>query len=108
MPDTITIQNSKVVLTTDEGRQLEREEVQLVDMLRRELLPPVGGTALPDGLKFLEFRDPVLLAVHQQPPHVRQMRWISDDSPRKFGPGTTYRKVRLSIPYAITFAVFYR
>jgi hypothetical protein len=37
---------------------------------------------------------------------VRQVRWIANDSPAPFGPETTYRKVRLSIPYAITFALY--
>lgn len=92
MSDTLCIQDSKVVLTTDEGRKFERSENQLLEMLRTELLPPIDGTALPDGVKFIEFRDPVMLVIHQLPPHVRQMRWIATDSPRKFGPGTKYRK----------------
>jgi hypothetical protein len=75
-------------------------------MLRHEYLPPLNGTAFPDGIKFHEWRDPFLLVVHQTPPHVRQMRWIANDSPKRFGPGTKYRKVRLSIPYSITFAIF--
>lgn len=108
MPDTLQIQNNKAVLITDEGRKFERDEAQLMDMLRRELLPPVNGVALPDGVKFIEYREPVLLVVHQLPPHVRQLRWISNDSRAKYGPGTKYRKVRLSIPYAVTFAVFIR
>src|SRR5207302_4525459 len=95
----LSIQNGKVMLTTDEGQQVERPEAQLVEMLRREILPPLNGTALPDGVKFLEWREPFMLLVHQLPPHVRQFRWIANDSPSRFGPGTKYRKVRLSIPY---------
>jgi len=108
MADCLMIQNGKARVTTDEGRSFEQDEAQFVEMLRRELLPPVNGVAFPDGIKFLEYRDPVLMVVHQQPPHVRQLRWIKADSPRQYGPGTTYRKVRLSLPYAITFAAFYR
>ena len=37
---------------------------------------------------------------------MRQLRWIANDSPAPFGEGATYRKVRLSVPYAITFAVY--
>jgi hypothetical protein len=106
MADQLTIQNGKVLLITEEGQEVQRTEAQLVDMLRGEFLPPLGDVALPDGVKFVEWRPPLLLVVHQQPPHVRQFRWIANDSPARFGPGTVYRKVRLSIPYAITFALY--
>ncbi len=107
MADSLTIQNGKAVLTTEEGRTIERTEEQLAEMLRRELVPPLNGTALPDGVKFIEWRDPLMLVVHQLPPHVRQVRWIANDSPQHFGPGTKYRKLRLSVPYAITYALFF-
>ena len=106
MSDQILIHNGKVVLTTEEGQKLERAETLLLDMLRHEYLPPLNGTAFPDGIKLYEWREPFLLVVHQTPPHVRQMRWIANDSPKRFGPGTKYRKVRLSIPYSITFAIY--
>jgi hypothetical protein len=106
MSDQILIHNGKVVLTTEEGQKLERAETLLLDMLRREYLPPLNGTAFPDGVKFYEWRDPFLLLVHQTPPHVRQMRWIANDSPYRFGQGVKYRKVRLSIPYSLTFAMY--
>jgi hypothetical protein len=106
MTDQLTIQKGKVVLTTEEGQRLERPETQLVEMLRGEFLPPLKGSALPDGVKFYEWRPPLFLVVHQLPPHVRQVRWIANNSPTPYGPGTVYRKVRLSIPYAITFAVY--
>jgi hypothetical protein len=106
MPDQLTIEKGKVVITTEEGERLERPEGQLLEMLRGEFVPPLREAALPDGVKFYDWRPPYLVLVHQQPPHVRQFRWIADDSPVAFGPGTKYRKVRLSIPYAITFAVY--
>src|SRR5437660_9301307 len=98
MADQLSIENGKVVLITEEGQRVERPEAQLVEMLRREFVPPLNERALPDGVKFCEWRPPLLLLVHQQPPHVRQCRWIADDSPSEYGPGTKYRKVRLSIP----------
>jgi hypothetical protein len=106
MGDQLTIRNGTVVLTTEEGQRLERPEADLVRLLREEFVPPLRGAALPDGVKFLEWRPPLLLVVHQMPPHVRQFRWIANDSPVPFGPGTRYRKVRLSIPYALTFALY--
>jgi hypothetical protein len=106
MGDQLTIHQGTVVLTTEEGQRLERPEGDLLNMLRGEFVPPVHGCALPDGVKFIEWRPPLLLVVHQTPPHVRQLRWIATDSPVPYGPGTQYRKVRLSIPYAITFAMY--
>jgi hypothetical protein len=108
MPDSLTIQNGKIAVITEEGQRFERPEAQLVEMLRGELLPPLGAAALPDGVKFHEWRPPFLVVVHQQPPHVRQCRWIAPDSPKRFGPGVKYRKVRLSFPYALTFAVYFQ
>jgi hypothetical protein len=107
MSDRLLLEQGKAIITTEEGRSLERTEDQLVDMLRKEILPPLNGTAIPDGIKFMEWRAPFMLVVHQLPPHVRQFRWIANDSPQQYGPGTTYRKVRLSIPYSITFALYF-
>ncbi len=108
MSDQLILRNGKAVLTTEEGQELERPESLLGDMLRQEYSPPLNGAAFPDGFKFHEWREPFYIVVHQTPPHVRQLRWIANDSPKKFGPGTKYRKVRLSLPYSITFAVFFQ
>jgi hypothetical protein len=106
VPDQLTVHQGQVVLRTEEGRELKRSEAQLVDMLRAELVPPLSACALPDGVKFFDWRPPLLVVVHQAPPHVRQLRWIAADSPAQFGDGVVYRKVRLSLPYSITFAVY--
>jgi hypothetical protein len=108
MSDRLTIEAGKLLLTTDEGRQIELPEEQLIDMLRSEIEPPVNGAALPDGIKFMAWRAPLLCVVHQWPAHVRQMRWITDDSPIPYGPGAVFQMRRLSIPYAVTFAVYFQ
>ncbi len=107
MSDVLTIQNGKVVLKTEEGQSIERPEADLYDMFHREIRPPIDGCALPDGVKFYEWRDPFFLVVHQHPPFCRSLRWIAPDSPADYGPGAKYRKVRLSIPYANTFAMYF-
>ena len=107
MADILTIQNGKVVLKTEEGQTFERPEADLCAMFQREIRPPVDGCAFPDGVKFYEWRDPFFVVVHQHPPFCRSLRWIADDSPADYGPGTKYRKVRLSMPYAITFALYF-
>lgn len=107
MADQLVIENEKAVLTTDEGAKIERPAGDITEMFRKELLPPLNGSAYPDGLKFLEWRDPFLLAVHQRPWQVLSLRWIANDSPAEFGPDVTYRRVRVSVPYSITFAMFF-
>jgi hypothetical protein len=106
MSDQLLVHNGQVLLRTEEGQELKRPESQLLDMLRGEFLPPVNGCALPDGVKFWDWRPPHFAVVHQTPPHVRQLRWIAPDSPEEFGEGVVYRKVRLSLPYSITLALY--
>jgi hypothetical protein len=106
MGDQLLIENGKAVLTTEEGQRLERSEEQLLGMLRGEFVPPWGTSALPDGVKFYDWRPPTLVVVHQTPPHVRQVRWIAPDSPEPYGDEATYRKLRLSLPYVVTIAVY--
>ena len=81
MSDQISIQDGLAGLTTEEGRSIKRPEWELEDMIRQETLPPLNGIALPDGVKFMEWKDPYLILVHQMPPHLRQLRWITEDSP---------------------------
>jgi hypothetical protein len=106
MPDKLSIENGVVKVTTDEGLVLEKGEADLVEMLRAEYALPLGDAALPDGVKFVQWQRPYLMVIHQTPPHVRRLQWIAEDSPCEFGPGTTYRPVRLSLPYAVTFALY--
>ena len=109
MSDRMIIENSKVTIETEEGARSEHPESLLVEMLRQENTPPLGGKLLPDGIKFMEWRDPFLLVVHQYSPHVRRLLWIDERrSVREHGPGVVYRPVRLSLPYTLVFAFFYR
>jgi hypothetical protein len=108
MSDTLLIEKGHLTLTTDEGQKIKMPEQKLCEMMRRDIEPPTNGEAFPDGVKFIEYRAPFLCVVHQLPPHVRPLRWIEDDSPVPYGPGTKFKTRRLSLPYAITFAVYYR
>jgi hypothetical protein len=108
MSDKLMIEKGQLTLTTEEGQKIQMPEEKLIEMMRREIEPPINGEALPDGVKFMQWRAPFLCVVHQLPAHVRLLRWIEDDSPVPFGPGTTFQTRRLSLPYAITFAVYYK
>jgi len=106
MGDRIIIENGKVIFDTEEGQRYECPESRMAELLREESTPPLEGCLLPDGVKFVDWRPPYLLVVHQYPAQVRQMRWITNDSAVPYGPGATYRPIALSLPYAITFAMF--
>ena len=108
MPDHLSVENGKVTVITEEGKTIERSESDLRRMVEKDVLPPLNGTALPDGIKFVKWQAPVLVIVHQRPPHVRKLRWIKNNSPKDFGPGTKYQVARLSLPYSITFAAYHQ
>ncbi len=107
MSDQMTIRNGMVTVMTQEGVTIERPESDLIKMIREDEAAPLNGAALPDGLKFSPIcKRAHMMIVHQLPPQVRMLRWLARDSPRPYGPKATYRKIRISIPYSIVFAMF--
>ncbi len=106
MADKLSIEKAKIVLETDEGRKMKMPEERLVEMFRSEMELPINGVAIPDGVKFVQWQKPFLCVVHQLPPLVRKVRWIAADSPVPFGDGAKFKSRRLSMPYAVTFAIY--
>jgi hypothetical protein len=106
MTDRIIIADGKVTLETEEGQHLECPEAAMSDYLRSESEPPLDGKLLPDGVKWIDWRSPLLLMIHQYPPQLRQLRWILDSSAAPYGPEAKYQSRTLSLPYATTFAMF--
>lgn len=64
------------------------------------------GVVMPDGFRLAYPMGPLSIWVHELPPRVRQFKWIAADSPAKYGAGTTYRMVRIGLPYVVVLAVF--
>lgn len=107
MADKLTISDGTATVVTEEGRRIQRTESDLIEMIRRDIEAPLNGAALPDGVKFPpDWRDPIMIVVHQHTPHLRRLRWIAGDSPAPKGPNAKYKTVRISLPYVTTFAVF--
>jgi hypothetical protein len=57
--------------------------------------------AIPDGLRFHRRRGDVEVVVLEEPPAVRTVRWLRDDSPAPFGPLARYQTARLAFPYVV-------
>jgi len=102
---TVTIEGKKVSATLPEGQVATMELSAFIEKLMPEPMG-TGGMVLPDGVKASIPRDRARILVHETPPAVHNLRWIADDSTRKFGEGTKYRTVKVSLPYVIVLAVY--
>jgi len=61
---------------------------------------------IPEGMRFIHRRGDAVVAVFEDKPQVRTVRWLADDSPAPFGPEAVYRTVRLAFPFVIFIVVF--
>jgi hypothetical protein len=103
--DTVLFEGGTVRAVSPEG---QTASIPLPDLMSR-LLPPRTGTGemiLPDGVKAVLSDGRTTVWVHQSPPNVYNLRWITPDSPAPYGPGAKYRDVPIALPYLITLAVF--
>ncbi len=104
----ITIEGDVVTTTSPEGHRATMRLETLFARLGREG-PSTRNSCnllLPDGLKWMTSRAGHTVFVHQTPPAVHNLKWIAADSPKRHGPETTYRQVRIALPYLIVFAYF--
>jgi len=103
--DTLEIKDKEVTARSPEGKTAH---MPLVDWMNK-VAPRRMDTCdviLPDGIKAVFSQGPATVWIHQSPPRLYNFRWIADDSPSDYGPGTLYRPVRLALPYVIVLAVF--
>lgn len=90
----ITISNTTVKAKSDGSEY---------DIALSDFLSNLNGPSFiyPDGLKLLHRLGSHAVAIYEIPHAVHKIRWIADDSPEKYGHGTTYTNRRLSFPYII-------
>jgi len=104
--ETVTFKETMAHAETPEG---QKASMRIADLITR-ICPrqmDTGGAILPDGVKSVLSQGPAhMIWVHVTPPRVFQLKWIAGDSPAHFGQGTTYRMVRIALPYLIVLAVF--
>jgi hypothetical protein len=104
-PPTVTIEGDEVRAALPEGVAASMKLETLLERIQAAV-PDSQGAILPDGVKCVLPKGNGCILVHQTPPRVYHFRWIAANSKREYGPGTSYRQVRLALPYLIVLAVF--
>ena len=103
----IFIRGSRASAVSPEGYRSFMSVADLIGIAARLVGTRTTGV-LPDGIRTVVSRGRATVWVHERPPQVCNLRWISPDSPVPFGPRTRYRNVRIALPYLIVLAVFLR
>jgi hypothetical protein len=104
---TVIIEGDVVRAALPEGQEAS---MKLAELFERAApgVPDSGSLILPDGVKCSLPTPNGCILVHQTPPRVYNFRWIAADSGAEYGPETSYRQVRLGLPYLIVLAIFER
>ncbi len=99
----LAIEDDDVVVRSPEGDLSRAQLAQVIpDLMPRRL----GCAILPDGVKLVREFDKGAIVVHQTAPRLHNLSWIAADSEADYGPKTTYRRVRVALPYLIVFAIY--
>ena len=103
----LVIQDTLAIATAPEGNSASMPVDKLLAKVAAGQVDS-GPAILPDGIKAVLSQGPLTIWIWESPPRVHQFDWIANDSPKAFGQGTKYRKVRLALPYVVVLAVFAR
>lgn len=103
----VTIEGERVHARSPEGAEAGMSVAEFSEKLLSGL-PDTRGVVWPDGTSSLEPVGSGFVLVHQTPPAVHGFRWIAADSESEYGPGTSYREVRLALPFLVVLALFER
>jgi hypothetical protein len=107
-PDTrLAIQEAEAIAVSPEGKEVRMALETLFTKVTAGRMSS-GPAILPDGIKAVLSDGPATVWIWESPPRVYHFDWIANDSPKAFGAGTKYRKVRLALPYLIIMATFTR
>lgn len=103
----VELRDEAVIARGPEGQEARTTVGALVDRIRERGMS-TEGVILPRGVVHVVSEGPLTAWVHETPPRIHPLQWIAADSPARYGNGTTYRNVRLALPYLVTIAVFAR
>jgi len=67
---------------------------------------PFDDAPTPNGHRWTMRQSNYTLVVVEQDPTWRHVKWIADESKDPFGPGASYKTVRLAFPFIVLFVLF--
>lgn len=103
--ETITITGNEVQAVSPEGQKAALP----LDAFLKKLSPvqfEMSNCVMPDGFKASLTQGNMTVWVSQLTPRVYQLKWIDPASPRPYGSGSTYRLVKVAVPYLVILTVF--
>jgi len=103
--ETIMIHGSEVQAVTSGSK---KDNMPLADLLAQVAPRRMDGCGVlfPAGVRTVIPGGRAMIWIYESPPRVYSFRWITNDSPVKFGNGTKYRTVQIALPYLVVLAVF--
>src|ERR1041385_3713560 len=101
----IQIEGPHVKATSPEGKEASMPLEDLFNSLVPQRMDRCG-VMLPEGIRAIINGGSHTIWVHETPPRPCYLKWIAPDSPARYGPGTKYRHVSVSLPYVIVLACF--
>jgi hypothetical protein len=104
--ENVVIRGREVLAISPEGQAASMSLEKLIKILTGFNTRVNTDCILPDGIKLIASRGPVTIWVYERAAQVYSLKWITEDSPKPYGRGTTYRTVRISLPYLVVLAVF--
>ncbi len=111
---TITMKTEKIIIENDKVQAISPEGI-IASMKLRVLLEKLSmsrmdasSVVLPDGIKAIISRGPIVVWIHQMSPRICCLKWITKDSRVPYGPETKYRLIRIALPYVCVLVVFRR
>jgi hypothetical protein len=103
----VIIRDREIWTVSPEGQRARMDLEEFARVFNRlNGQPGIQDLILPDGVKLVKSRGPMMVWVYEQSPRLSSLKWIAKDSPVPFGKRTKYRTVRIALPYLVVLAVF--
>ena len=101
MPIRLEIEDDQLLYRTGIGSMLTAPLADVLAAAAQRADWQALPDAIPDGVRFIRRQGDVVLLALEEPPAVRTVRWLTDDSPAPFGPKARYQTARLAFPFVV-------
>jgi hypothetical protein len=99
--DGIEIVGEECVVRLNGERTAPTSVAEFLRAVAPHLDPPPVRDVIPEGVRAIRSRGGATVIAVEEPPGVRAVRWLREDSPRPCGPGALYRTATLAFPFVI-------